>query len=65
MEMIKYFDPNFTFSEDCLYLDVYSPNVSASLPVMFYIHGGSYEMGSAIIFPSDLLALHGVVIVVI
>ena len=65
MEMIKYFDPNFTFSEDCLYLDVYSPNVSASLPVMFYIHGGSYEMGSAIIFPSDLLALHGVVVVVI
>ena len=65
VQMIKYFDPNFSFNEDCLYLDVYSPNVSASLPVMVYIHGGSYELGTAILFPSDILALHGVVIVVI
>ena len=65
VQMIKYFAPNFSFSEDCLYLDVYSPNVSASLPVMVYIHGGSYELGTAVLFPSDILALHGVVIVVI
>ena len=65
VEMIKYFDPYFSFSEDCLYLDVYSPNVSLSLPVMVYIHGGSYELGTAVLFPGDILALHGVVIVVI
>ena len=65
LQMIKYFDPHFSFSEDCLYLDVYSPNISASLPVMFYIHGGSYELGAAVLFPSDILALHGLVIVVI
>ena len=65
VEMIKYFDPYFSFSEDCLYLDVYTPNVSLSLPVMVYIHGGSYELGTAVLFPSDILALHGVVIVVI
>jgi len=62
---IKMFAPNFTYSEDCLYLDVYSPNVSQSLPVLFYIHGGGYEYGTALTFPSDLLALHGVVVVVI
>jgi len=63
--LITYFEPNFSFSEDCLYLDIYSPNVSASLPVMVYIHGGSYELGTAVLFPGDILALHGVVIVVI
>ena len=63
--LIKLFDPTFSYSEDCLYLDVYSPNVGASLPVMVYIHGGGYEVGTAVLFPSDILALHGVVIVVI
>ena len=56
---------NLSYSEDCLYLDVYTPNVSLSLPVMVYIHGGSYEVGSAITFPGDILALQGVVVVVI
>ncbi len=64
-QMIKHFDPNVSYSEDCLYLDVYTPNVSSNLPVMVYIHGGSYELGSAVLFPSDILALYGVVVVVI
>ena len=59
------FAPNFTYSEDCLYLDVYSPNISLKLPVLFYIHGGGFEYGTALTYPSDLLALHGVVVVVI
>ena len=53
VQSIKFFGPNFSYSEDCLYLDIYSPNVSISVPVMVYIPGG------------DILALHGVVIVVI
>ncbi|KAL9966492.1 hypothetical protein ACROYT_G024575 [Oculina patagonica] len=61
----KMFASNFTYSEDCLYLNVFSPNVSLSLPVMVYIHGGAYEIGSAITQPSDILALYGVVVVVI
>ncbi|KAL9966490.1 hypothetical protein ACROYT_G024572 [Oculina patagonica] len=62
---IKMFAPNFTYSEDCLYLNVFSPNLSLSLPVMVYIHGGAYEFGSAVTQPSDILALYGVVVVVI
>lgn len=56
---------NVSFSEDCLYLDVYSPNVSLSLPVMAYIHGGGYQSGTAITSQSDILALKGVVVVII
>ena len=63
--LIKPFTSNFTFSEDCLYLDIYSPNISLSLPVMVYIHGGGYVLGTAITSPSDILALQGVVVVII
>ncbi|CAH0385515.1 unnamed protein product [Bemisia tabaci] len=35
-------------SEDCLHLNVFTPeiNAGASMPVMVYIHGGSYQQGS-------------------
>ena len=59
------FKKNYSISEDCLYLDIYTPNVRLSLPVMVYIHGGGYEAGAAIGYPSDHLALQGVVVVVI
>ena len=65
VQLIKFFDPNFSYSEDCLYLDVYSPNVNSSGPVLVYIPGGGYEVGTAVYYPGDILALHGVVIVVI
>ncbi|KPI95887.1 Esterase FE4 [Papilio xuthus] len=37
-----------TGSEDCLYLNIYSPNINPTkpLPVMFYIHGGGFLCGS-------------------
>ena len=63
--LIKLHTQNFSYSEDCLYLDVYTPNVSLSLPVMVNIHGGGYQGGTAITSASDILALQGVVIVVI
>ncbi|KYB29071.1 Esterase-6-like Protein [Tribolium castaneum] len=33
-------------SEDCLYLNVYTPKVDALLPVIFYIHGGGFIGGA-------------------
>ncbi|CAH1388796.1 unnamed protein product [Nezara viridula] len=38
---------NFTGQEDCLYLNVYTPKVNASLPVIFYVHGGGWSFGSS------------------
>ena len=63
--IVKLYNPNFKYNEDCLYLDVYTPNISLRLPVLVYIHGGGYEMGTASTYHSDLLALQGVVVVVI
>ena len=33
-------------SEDCLFLNVATPDRSGSLPVMFWIHGGGHQFGS-------------------
>ncbi|GAA5895065.1 hypothetical protein JCM8208_000103 [Rhodotorula glutinis] len=44
---------NIIGSEDCLYMNVYAPadvGANAKLPVMVWIHGGSFVQGS----PSDL-----------
>jgi para-nitrobenzyl esterase len=34
-------------SEDCLVLNVYTPQVSGHRPVMVWLHGGGFSMGSA------------------
>lgn len=59
-------------SEDCLYLNIFSPaeNESAAsassmtlYPVMVYIHGGSYRAGSGNVYVGHVLAQYGVVVV--
>lgn len=60
-------------SEDCLYLNIFTPNNtdeppsnSPSLyPVMVFIHGGGYTLGSSHQYPGVFLAERGVVVVTI
>jgi len=54
-------------SDDCLYINIYAPNISRSVsyPVLVYIHGGGYEAGSPVISPGDILPLWDVVLVTI
>jgi para-nitrobenzyl esterase len=53
-------------SEDCLSLNVYTPAVvpSAKLPVMVFIHGGGYTLGSSNTYDGRLLSEKGPVVVV-
>lgn len=54
-------------AEDCLYLNVFSPNLSRAygpFPVMIYIHGGEFTYGSSNLYPGHMLAAsQGVVVV--
>lgn len=36
-----------TLDEDCLYLNVTTPDTTGRLPVLFWIHGGAFQKGSA------------------
>lgn len=38
-------DPS-EFSEDCLFLNIYTPSLEGCLPVVIYIHGGAFQDGS-------------------
>ena len=53
-------------TEDCLYLNVYTPEDAEDRPVMVWIHGGSFETGSGggSYTPSGLLE-HDVVVVTV
>ncbi len=37
----------FTYSEDCQYLNIYAPKQAENCPVFVYIHGGSFTGGSS------------------
>ncbi|CAG4931005.1 unnamed protein product [Colias eurytheme] len=56
-------------SEDCLFLNVYSPDIKPSkpLPVMLFIHGGGLKSGSGNddFYGPDFLVQQGVVLVTI
>ena len=49
-------------NEDCLYLNVWTPNPEGNYPVMVWIHGGAFRNGNGNIL-GDLLARYGVVVV--
>ncbi|KAM6409220.1 fatty acyl-CoA hydrolase precursor, medium chain-like [Rhynochetos jubatus] len=58
----------FRTSEDCLYLNVYSPagsNKKDKLPVMVWIHGGNFIFGGASRYDGSALSAYENVVVVI
>jgi len=65
--MLKLFGAPPEMSEDCLYLNVWTPAKSARerLPVIVWIYGGAYEYGtaSAPLYDGTRLAKKGVVLV--
>ncbi|XP_050314079.1 cholinesterase isoform X2 [Anthonomus grandis grandis] len=54
--------------EDCLYLNVYTPNIQEGIgqkyPVMVYIHGGDFIHGASNLFPGHIMATFYKVVVV-
>jgi len=67
-----YADGDPTFSEDCLYLNVWTPadaagNAEKKLPVAMWIHGGAYDHGYGyeITMDGDAWAKLGVILVTI
>lgn len=55
------------FGEDCLTLNVYTKSLTRKLPVMMWIHGGAFLMGSGndLIYGPDYFVNEGVIIITI
>jgi para-nitrobenzyl esterase len=51
-------------NEDCLYLNVFTPDVKAKLPVLVWIHGGGYVDGESNDYDATKLAAKGRLVVV-
>lgn len=60
-----YADPPATMSEDCLLLNVWTPEKATKAPVMVWIHGGSLTggAGSETMYDGTALAKRGIVVV--
>lgn len=58
---------DFAVSEDCLYLNVWSPVAADNLPVMVWFHGGSHTSGQghSRIFDGTALAQQDVVVITV
>ncbi|XP_064652324.1 cholinesterase 1-like [Lineus longissimus] len=62
-------------SEDCLYLNIFQPNISIPeypyfpvherYPIMFYFHGGEFNWGAGQLFPGHLLVSRKVIVVTV
>ena len=64
----SYTGPEEGGSEDCLFLNIYTPQTVAAKPrpVMLFIHGGSFVSGSGEIYvPNTLVKQTGVIVVTI
>nr|XP_051702866.1 cocaine esterase-like isoform X8 [Oryctolagus cuniculus] len=64
---INFTPPSISMSEDCLYLNIYSPahaREGSDLPVMVWIHGGAFTMGMASMCDGSALAAFEDVVVV-
>ncbi len=61
--------PELDMSEDCLYVNVYTPAKKGdeNLPVLFYIHGGGYQGGypHEVEFDWEHMARKGIVVVAV
>ncbi|XP_041506106.1 pyrethroid hydrolase Ces2e-like isoform X2 [Microtus oregoni] len=67
LKMIKHLIPPISMSEDCLYLNVYTPahaREGSNLPVMVWIHGGALVVGMASTYDGSILAATEDVVVV-
>ncbi len=53
-----------TSNEDCLFLNVFTPNPSAKLPVLVFIHGGGNYSGESNDYDAGKLASQGQMVVV-
>ena len=62
-------DPDIPVSEDCLYLNVWTPARSAGekLPVYFWIYGGGWQVGhtAEMEFDGERIARRGIVVVTV
>lgn len=60
-----YYDPPETSSEDCLSLNIWTPEDAEKAPVIVWIHGGSLRMGGAAqpVYDGSAYAERGVVFV--
>ena len=58
---------DFPVSEDCLYLNVWTPENSQGLPVMVWFHGGTHlsGQGHSLIFDGTSLAQRGVLVITV
>ncbi|KFO19965.1 Cocaine esterase [Fukomys damarensis] len=67
MKMFNMTIPSVPLSEDCLYLNIYTPahvHEGSRLPVMVWIHGGGLVLGSASTYDGSILAASENVVVV-